>query len=185
MTRITTRFVLFIATAAVLPLVVYGVVSVTWLRSGTNDSVQKGNSAVAHQVSERISEYFDNGRRVLQSIGAEINGTQLEAWQRVRILRNHVLDFPEFREVSVLDGAGRVLDTSRVSSESTLDIKGLKGASAIEFFVAPPHLDTDGLPTTTIAVPLKTAETRAAWIAAEISLEELWRAVDSIRVGKQ
>ena len=56
MTRITSRFVLLIATAAVAPLVLYGLISVTHLRSGTQDSVTNGNLQVAGQVSERIRE---------------------------------------------------------------------------------------------------------------------------------
>ena len=45
------------------------------------------------------------------SIGTELHGTQLEPWQQERILRNHVLDFPEFREISVFDASGRVRAT--------------------------------------------------------------------------
>ena len=50
--------------------------------------------------------------------------------------------------------------------------------------VQAPQLDADGLPTTFIAVPLPTRDEQAGWIVAEISLEELWRTVDSIRVGE-
>ena len=43
MKSITSRFVMLIATAAVAPLVIYGVVSMRQLRSGTEESVTKGN----------------------------------------------------------------------------------------------------------------------------------------------
>ena len=180
MRRITSRFVLLIATAGVLPLVVYGLVSVKSLRQGTEQSVGRGNQAVAEQVAVRIKLYFENNRRVLSSIGMEIGGTQLQMWQQVRILRNHVLEFPEFREISVFDGAGRVRATSKIGA-SGLTIPESGGTRTKDFYVAAPHIDTDALPTTTIAVPISGDD--PGWIVAEISLEELWRAVDSIKVG--
>jgi signal transduction histidine kinase len=184
MRRITSRFVLLIATAAVLPLVVYGLVSVQSLRQGTEQSVGRGNQAVAEQVAARIRLYFENNRRVLSSIGMEIGGTQLQAWQQVRILRNHVLEFPEFREISLFDGAGRVRATSKIG-QTGLTIPESIGTRTQAFYVAAPHIDADALPTTTIAVPIGSGTDDPGWIVAEISLEELWRTVDSIKVGTQ
>jgi signal transduction histidine kinase len=176
--------VLLIATAAVLPLVGYGLVSVKSLRQGTEQSVGRGNQAVAEQAAARIRLYFENNRRVLSSIGMEIGGTQLNAWQQVRILRNHVLEFPEFREISLFDGAGRIRATSKIGATG-LSIPESTGTVAQEFYVAAPHIDADALPTTTIAVPVSGGRDDPGWIVAEISLEELWRTVDGIKVGTQ
>ena len=184
MSGITSRFVLLIATAAVLPLAVFGGVSITSLQTGTEQSVGYGNRGVAEQIAGRIALYFENNLRVLQSIGAEIRGTQLQPWQQTRILRNHVLDFPEFREVAVLDLGGRMRATSRVA-DSTLTIPPAGGVTAGQYYIAPPKLDADGLPTTTIAVQLSGSSEDPGWIVAEISLEELWRTVDRIRVGNE
>ena len=49
--------------------------------------------------------------------------------------------------------------------------------------IAPLKLDDDLLPTTTIAVRLGRCRQEMGWIVGEISLEELWRMVDRIRVG--
>lgn len=181
---ITFRFVLLIATAAVLPLVVYGAVSMESLRRGTEQSVRRGNFEVAQQIARRIGQYFENNVRVMSSIGVEIAGTQLEPWQRARILRNYVLDFPEFREISVFDGAGRVIATSR-PGPTRLGIPEFTGREPAPggFAVATPHIDADALPTTTIAIPLLEHTEAPGWIVAELSLEELWRTVDRIRVG--
>ena len=72
-----------------------------------------GNLAIAKEVAERIAQYFDNNVRVLTSIGTEVQGIQLAPWQQIRILRNHVLDFPEFREISLFDASNRMVATSR------------------------------------------------------------------------
>jgi signal transduction histidine kinase len=184
---ITSRFVLLIATAAVLPLFIYGLVSVESLRRGTEQSVTRGNKEVAQQIAVRISQYFDNNVRVLRSIGLEFQGTQLASWQRARILRNHVLDFPEFREISLFDATGRVVATSR-PGPSRLHIPesvGTRDTTRGAFFVDTPHIDLDALPTTTLSVQLLERSDTPGWLVAEISLEELWRTVDKIKVGNE
>jgi signal transduction histidine kinase len=181
---ITTRFALLIATAAVLPLAGYGFLSMTSLQSGTERSVTLGNQAVAEQIARRIGLYFEHNVRVLQSIGLELRGTQLQPWQRQQVLTNHVLDFREFREISVFDTAGRRLASSRVTA-SQLGIPDSARLQPGEYLVAPPHLDPDLLPTTTLAVPVVSEPQEGGWIIAEISLEELWRTVDAIRVGTE
>jgi two-component system, NtrC family, sensor kinase len=185
MKRITGRFVLLIATAAVLPLLLYGLISVTKLTDGTEQSVTGGNQALAQQIAAQIKLYFDNSHRVLVSVAENLRGTQLEEWQQQEILRNHVLDFAEFREISIFDAGARLRATSRVGT-STLKIPSAaesEDGSGSRFYVATPYLDSDALPTTTMAIRLRGEE--PGWIIAEISLEELWRTVDRFKVGAQ
>ena len=174
---ITSRIVLLIATAAVAPLLIYGFVSVNRLQTATQRSVNDGNLAVAQQVAERIAAYFENNRRVLGSIAVQLQGTQLESWQQERILRNHVIDFREFKQISVFGRDGKVIVSSRAGEQTLTLPKHLGGG----VYIAPPATDADGFPSTTMAVPVD--ERAQQWIVAEFTLEELWRAVDEIRVG--
>ena len=183
MRSISSRIVLLIAAAAIAPLVVYGIVSITSLRGATEQSVNAGNLAVAQQIAERIVLYFDNTRRILSSVAGQVQGTQLEPWQQERILRNHVLDFPEFRELTIFNAAGAVVASSR-ATVSMLAPPGDAQHPDDPVFIAPPRIDPDGLPTTTLALELGTPAARGGWIVGETSLEELWRAVDRIRVGE-
>jgi signal transduction histidine kinase len=185
MKRITGRFVLLIATAAVLPLLIYGLVSVRNLNRGSYLSVSLGNQELAQQIAAQIKLYFDNSHRVLASIGTQIRSTQLEQWQQEQILRNHVLDFPEFREISMFDEGGHQLASSRVGASSLTipSVSDTGNGTSSAFYVATPYIDADALPTTTMAIPLVGGSETSAWIIAEISLEELWRTVDRIKVG--
>jgi len=182
MRRITSRFVMLIATAAVAPLVAYGVVSIYQLRSGTEQSVGDGNQRVARQVSEQIRQYITHNERVLKSAGIELRMTGLEEWQRTRILKDYVIDFPEFREISLFDQGGRVMATSRFGPPR-VSLPDSTSVTADGVYVAPIKMDDDALPTTTIAVRVTPPDEEAVWVVAEISLEELWRMVDRIRVG--
>jgi signal transduction histidine kinase len=194
MTRITSRFAMLIATAAVLPLVVYGVVSLWSLRMGTQRSVREGNLNVATRVGEQIHLYITNNVNVLKALGAELRGTHLEAWQQDRILKNYVLDFPEFRELTLFDLAGSPIVTSRAGTPEVAIPES--GAPAREgFYISAVTIDDDLLPTTTIAIKLEaspvgeaTGQTdaeRGGWLVGELSLEQLWRMVDQIRVGRE
>jgi signal transduction histidine kinase len=181
MSGIRARFALFVAAAAVAPLLTYGLLSVRSLRSATEQSVAAGNQAVAWQVAAQFRDYFENSRRVLQSIGSQLQGMQLADWQRKRTLDNHVMDFDEFREISLYDAAGRPVVSTRTAPAHFSVPAGTDGENG--FVVGPVELDEDLLPTTHIAVRLRGQD--SGWLVAEISLEELWRAVDGIRVGKR
>jgi signal transduction histidine kinase len=184
MRRITTRFVLLIASAAVAPLVLYGFVSILNLRSGTEQSVQKGNLEVARQVAAQIKHYIVHNQRVLKALGLELAGAGLEQWQQTRLLRDYSLAFPELREISFFSASGRVLATSRVTG-ATLSIPDAANVAPDGTYVAPIRLDNDFLPTTTLAVRIPGKEHEASWVVGELALEELWRTVGKIRIGQR
>jgi methyl-accepting chemotaxis protein len=107
----------------------------------------------------------------------------LSEWQQLRVLRNYVLEFPEFSEIALFDADGN----RRLSSRATPSALRLPPAAAVAegLLVTPPQLDEDSLPSADVAVPFVTASGKQLWIVAEISLEALWRAVDGIRVGQR
>lgn len=181
MRRITWQFVLMFATAAIAPLLVYGGISIWQLGNGTRQSVREGNLRVAQQIAEQIDDYVGHNTRVLRSVGLELRTAGLHDWQRDRILKDFVLDFPEFREITVFNEGGTAIATSRlIAPRVTLPEPGIVGSSGI--YVAPVKIDDDFLPTTTISVRITPGE-ESGWVVGEISLEQLWRTVDDIRVG--
>jgi signal transduction histidine kinase len=181
--RITSRFVLLIATAAVLPLVVYGIVSVSSLRSGTDASVRDGNLNVAKQAAEQVGLYMRNNTRILQSVATTVGSTGLTTWQQEQTLRNFVLDWPEFREITVFNAGGAPIVTSALGV-TKLNVPAEVRQRPERPYITPVRVDDDLLPTTTIALRLARSGGDAAWVVGEISLEQLWRMVDTIRVGQ-
>ena len=185
MTRITSRFVMLIGTAAIAPLVLYGAVSINSLRGGTRDSVNQGNLRVADQVASQLKLYIDNNARILRSLAQEIAGTDLEPWQQSRILKNHVLEFPELREISLFDASGRPLATSRIGAPATTPPAEGRLQATHGVQVAPIFPDEDNLPATDLSIRLHGMEEDGGWLVARLSLEELWRLVDRVRVGQE
>jgi signal transduction histidine kinase len=182
--RITSRFVVLLAAAGILPLVVYGAVSILSLRDATRRSVIAGNENVARRVAEQIGLYVQTNVDILQSVAGNLTDTNLAQWQKDRILKNAFLDFPEFREITLYDAAGAQVASSRVvQSKVQFPEAGTKFGPTIT--LSPIGIDDDFLPTAVVGIKLVQVGQNAGALVGEISLEEMWRMVDQIRVGDQ
>jgi signal transduction histidine kinase len=181
---ITSRFAALLAAAAVLPLLIYGAVSIYSLRDGTRQSVVSGNLNVATRAAEQIQFYIEANVKILEAVASDLEGTDLEPWQQDRILKNYVLEFPEFRELTLYDATGTAVATSRVG-KSALQIPQSGIALGPGITMSPMAVDGDLLPTSIVGIRLTHAGRSSGWLAGEISLEEMWRMVDRIRVGQR
>lgn len=184
MMRIRGRFALLVATAAVLPLVVFGLVALSWLRTGTRQSVAAGNVLVATRAAEQIEQYLGYAIRTLQTLAADLEGTALEPWQQERILRNYVLAFPMFREISLFDASGRVMASSRLTAPM-LTVPAADRFDDRGIALSPITVDDDLLPRTTLSARVARDLPGSATLVSELRLEEMWRLVDRLRVGTQ
>jgi signal transduction histidine kinase len=182
--RITSRFALLLAAAGILPLLVYGAVSIYSLRDATRRSVITGNENVARRVAEQIGLYVQTNIDILQSVAGNLSDTNLAPWQQDRILKNAVLDFPEFREITLYDATGALLASSRVG-DSKLQFPASGTSFGTNITVSQISIDDDLLPTAVVGIKLAHVGQSSGALVGEISLEEMWRMVDRIRVGDQ
>src|SRR5206468_8655585 len=181
--RFAVRFALLLAAAAIVPLVAYGVVSILSLQRGTHESIVAGNLNVATRAAEEIRRYIVLNTEILKALAADLQNTGLEPWQQDRILKNYVVQFREFREISLFDESGGTIATSRVG-KPRLRIPGHTPLTIDGVSIAPLHVDEDLLPTSIFAVHLRRLNQPAGWLVGEFSLEEMWRMVDRIRIGE-
>jgi len=180
--KITTRFAVLLAAAAVLPLVAYGVLSIVSLTRGAQQAVIAGNLNVARQVTEQIDLYIVGSVKILKAVAADLERTRLEPWQQDRILKNFVLQFREFKELTLVDENGRALVSSRLGLP-TAAVPGSDGVTIEGVLMSRFSLDDDLLPTADVAVRLDRGD-GSGWLVGRLNLEELWRMVDRIRVGE-
>jgi signal transduction histidine kinase len=171
------------AAAAVMPLLAYGAVSMYSLRTGAQATVVQGNLNVARQVSEQIDLYVKGSVKILKAVAADLQQTGLEPWQQDRILKNYVLEFPEFRELTLIDENGRATVSSRLG-KPTVTVPGSQNTKIDGVLMSEFSVDNDLLPTAVLAVPV-TDNQRQGWLVGQVNLEDLWRMVDRIRVGSQ
>ena len=183
MKKIATRFALLLAAAAVVPLLAYGAVSILTLRNGAQRAVIQGNLNVAARAAEQIELYVTGSVKILKAVAADLQQTGLEPWQKDRILKNFVLQFPEFRELTLLDDNGRATVSSSLGTP-TARVPGSEGVNVEGALMSNFSVDDDLLPTAVVAVRLDDNANKG-WLVGRLNLEELWRMVDRIRVGQQ
>jgi signal transduction histidine kinase len=180
--HIATRFALLLGVAAIVPLLAYGFVSIWSLQRGTRDSIVAGNQNVATRAAEEIRRYVVTNAALLKALSADLQDTGLDQRQQDQILKNYVLGFREFREITLFDEAGAVVATSRIGKPHVSIPKGqrlaIDGVS-----MSPIRVDEDLLPTSVFDIHLTRLNKPSGWLVGEFSLEEMWRMVDQIRIG--
>ena len=178
------QFALILALAAVVPLIGYGLVSIVSLQSGTRESVVTGNRGVATRAAEEIRRYVSGHAEILKALASQLQNTGLEQWQQTTILRNYVLQFHEFRELTLFDENRKIVASSRVGAP---DISVPTDAPVLfeRVAMAPIRVDDDLLPTSVFAVALTRLNQPSGWLVGELNLEEMWRVVDNIRIGQR
>jgi signal transduction histidine kinase len=180
--HIAVRFALLLALAAVVPLIAYGVISIFSLQRGTRESVIAGNQNVATRAAEEIRRYVVTHADLLRALSADLQDTGLEARQQDQVLKNFVLQFREFREITLFDETGATIATSRVGKPRIAIPKdGLPVTDRVT--MSPIHVDDDLLPTSVFGIHLTRLNQPSGWLAGEFNLEEMWRMVDHIRIG--
>ena len=70
-------------------------------------SVIAGNENVATRAAEEIRRYVTTNAEILKALAADLQDTGLTRAQQDRILKNYVLQFREFRELTLFDEAAR------------------------------------------------------------------------------
>lgn len=182
--HIATRLVLLLAGAAVLPLLAFGVVSLLSLQRGTRSSVVAGNLNVATRAAAEIQRYVAAHADILAALAADLQDTDLDVSQQDRLVKGRVLQFREYREITLLDQTGAVVVTSRVGAPRVA-VPQNPAATINAVAMSAIRLDAEALPTAVFAVPLRRLNQPAGWLVGEISLEEMWRMVDQIRIGER
>ena len=182
MKKISTRFALLLAAAAVLPLLGYGAMSVVSLRTGAQQAVIDGNLNVARQVTEQIELYITGSVNILKALAADLQQTGLQRWQQDRILKNFVLEFTEFRELTLLDDNGQPVVSSRLGLPTTT-VPGSEGVNINGVLISRFAVDDALLPTAAVAIRLVDRD-GGGWLVGRLNLEAMWRMVDRIRVGQ-
>lgn len=183
MRSLSVRFATMLATAAVVPLLIYGAVSVYSLRTGTEVTVKEGNRIIAEQVREQVRRYVTTNFQIFQALAADLENTDLTVDQQDRILKNFVTRFPEFRELTKFSASREVEATSHLGRTRLAAPESVVPGS-LGVAMSPVTLDDDGLPTTTVTLPIGRGSESGGWLVGEFSIEELWRMVGRIRIGQ-
>lgn len=182
MKTIRARLAVLVATAAIAPLLAYGIVSLQLLRSATNVSVTGEAETAAEHAAGEIARYLDHNIDLLTVVASDLQYADLTLDQQQRVLRNNIQAFQAYSELTLFDGDGTPLASSRLH-KPTLVLSAGRPVSEQRPRVAPIRIDAAQLPSTEISLLLSHAGPPVAFLVGRLSLEELWRVVDRVRVG--
>lgn len=180
MIPITRRMALLVTTAALVPLLVFGLVAQQTLTTGMEQSVVQGHAAIVARAAETIDVYLSSTRSLVRSAAADLQGAAQSRARQAQVLANHVELTPEIRALTLYDEDGDAVATSASTPMRAMP-RLTSRPTTLEML--PVDLDTDGVPRTRIILPLDRPDT--AFLTAELQLEQLWRVVDAIRIGER
>lgn len=187
--RIATKLALLLLAASLLPLAVFGLVSLWQVRQATVVSVTEGNANVSRRAADEIDQYVRNALTILESTAETMSQTDLQGRQQERILKNYINRFDEFNEISLWDADGRPLATSRLETSSSgpklvggpaAFQQALKGVTAL----SPVFIKEDLTPAMMAAAPVRRLAEVSGVLIAELNLLQMWYLVDGIRIAK-
>lgn len=178
MIPITRRMALLVTTAALVPLLIFGLVAGWTLRTTTQNSVRENHAAIAARAAETIALYLKSTEKLVKSAVSDLEGTGLTHAQQQRVLLNQVTNTPEIKVLTLYDARGVPLATSDLTPAPPAPLAHLTEAALT---VLPVDLDGDQWPRTRLTLRLD--EPLAPYLVAELQLEELWQVVDNVKVG--
>ena len=103
--KISTRFALLMAAAAVVPLLAYGAVSICRCARRAAGG-HPGNLNVARRAAEQIELYVTSSVKILKAVAADLQQTGSSGGSRTASSRTSSSSFPSSRELTLLDENG-------------------------------------------------------------------------------
>jgi len=180
--HITTRFALMLATAALVPLMAFGVWSLATLQGSIRASVVASALTVVDREAEDISRDLAADADVLNALATDLQDSGLGGWQQDRLLRNYAARFPQLREIAVFDEAGAAVATNRTGG-SNLSVPPDPGLRIDGIGLSPVQIDKLGVPVTRTSTRLTRDGRASGWLVADIGLADVRALVHEIRIG--
>lgn len=173
--------VVLLVLAAVVPLGLYGLLSV---RAGQRDAgriVLEAQRGAAVRTAEQISLLVSGSLDLLHSLADNLQRADLKDWQKERVLRNYALSFPALERMWIVAPGGKVLGASRPGRWESKGaprmieaaLAGREGRGGVEIS---PVL----LPVMAVGLPLVRLGKVEGALLCEVNLVGMWRWVDRV-----
>lgn len=168
---------------ATIPVLIVGLLLLATARRSIEDTVADGNLEVARRASNEIRLYIEQAQRVIDL--AADNMDMIDATDAVyqQLIDNLVIRQDFLSELAVLDLTGSERLTTRLEgplrARPDLALPPEDGTTISPVFIA-----GDGLPAVTITVPVQRLDEHTGYLAARVSLKDMWDLVDNIQLGE-
>ncbi|MBL7685749.1 MAG: sensor histidine kinase [Deltaproteobacteria bacterium] len=184
--KISFKLTLILLFSSLVPLLVFGGLSLWQLQTATRISVIEGNYRVSQRAAQEIEQYITHALNILESTASNLNHVDLENWQKERILKNYVSRFSDFNEITLWDPHQKVEVTSRVG-EATWNEEveaayqaSMNGKTYLSQVIIKPDLT----PILIASYPIYRMSEVIGVLIAQVDLMRMWDLIDHIRIGQ-
>ena len=187
MRSISAKLAALLIVAALIPITVYGAISILSARRATEASITEGNRLVAIEAAGRIDAYVAGSVDILRAIANDIHMSRLTDHQKERIIRNYVDDFEAFHAIDLIDRSGTAVATSRIVAdrdESHIHA-AFEAALQGETYRSNVYISKKLTPRMVVAHPYTHLGEVDGAVIGEINLIDMWTTVDEIRIGRE
>ncbi len=142
---------------------------------------------MAVRAAEQIELYLKNNLNILSGLANNINRIYLNQWQKEIMIKNYATNFEVFKKICLLDGTGQEVATSNLE-EKLSDRSGedfFQSAIQGNAYFSEIFISDNLVPSIIIALPIKKLNSIDGVIAGEIDLSDMWKLIDSIRIGEK
>ena len=168
---------------ATIPVLIVGLLLLATARRSIEDTVADGNLEVARRASNEIRLYIEQAQRVIDLAADNMDMIDATDAEYQQLIDNLVIGQDFLSELAVLDLSGRERLTTRLEGplRARPDLALSPGAGTT---ISPVFIAVDGLPAVTISVPLRRLDEHTGYLAARVSLKDMWDLVDNIQLGE-
>ena len=169
-----------------VPLLGLGIFLTRTGEEAVKATVLQNHRQIARRAASEIEAFLREPLSVLETTAEMMVSLGGSTWQRQAALVALSLERPIFKEISLVDTAGKEILTSdpaqslRDRSEDRAFIEGMKAKAYLSVM----YLLEGRLPTMTISVPVKDVGTIQGVLIAQLDTRGIWALVDGIKIGK-
>lgn len=187
MNKVSSKLILLLILSALIPMTFFGIMAVWTAREAARRIVAEENLQVAKRAAHQIEQYVTNSIMVLEALAQNLAKTDLKNWQKERMVKNYVLQFEQFQMIDLTDKQGRLVVTSQLNAtmKEKSHEEAVRTALTGEVYQSEVFISENFVPSMIVAIPVKALGEIQGVIIGELNLIEMWRLVDSIRIGKE
>lgn len=186
MKKISLKLIILLLLSSLIPMLIFGIISIITSKEVNYRVITYGNLSTARRAADQIDQYISNSISILKALSENISKADLKAWQIERMLKNYILEFERFNEISLFDLNGRSIATSRFNVADSLRPSDearqmvLKG----EIYRSRVFVSEDLTPIMLLGLPIKRLNKIDGIMVARLNLVAMWDLVDGIKIGQ-
>ena len=187
MNKVSTKLILLLILSALVPMTLFGIIAVRTARDAARQIVADENLQVANRAAHQIEQFVNNSTAVLEALAQNLAKTDLKSWQKERMLRNYTLQFERFRSIDLVDEKGRIVVTSRLEANGDDQPRELAVRAALsgQVYQSGVFISKNFEPSMKVGIPVKVLGEVQGAVVGQLNLIEMWKLVDSIRIGHE